>query len=49
MHKCSICSGTGKMLREVKVKDKMKKIEMKCKECEGSGFAGRNKCPICGG
>lgn len=37
------------MFREVKVKDEIKKIEMKCKECGGSGFGGQQKCPICGG
>ncbi len=27
----------------------MKQIEMRCKECKGSGHAGKEKCPICRG
>ena len=27
----------------------MKKIEMKCKACGGSGFGSSHKCPVCGG
>jgi DnaJ-class molecular chaperone len=37
------------MLRKVKVKDQVKEVEMKCKDCDGSGHAGRHKCPVCNG
>lgn len=37
------------MFREVKVKNEVKKIEMKCKECSGTGFAPSSRCPVCGG
>jgi hypothetical protein len=30
-HACPVCGGTGKMIREVKVKDTVKTMEMKCK------------------
>jgi DnaJ-class molecular chaperone len=46
---CPICGGSGKMTREVKVKDAIKKMEMKCKECGGSGFGANQKCPVCSG
>lgn len=46
---CPVCGGTGKMFREVKVKDTVKKVEMKCKECGGTGFGAKQKCPVCGG
>lgn len=46
---CPACSGSGKMFREVKVKDEVKKIEMKCKACGGSGIGATSKCPVCGG
>lgn len=46
---CTSCGGSGKMFREVKVKDEVKKIEMKCKACGGSGFGSSHKCPVCGG
>lgn len=29
------------MIREVKVKDTVKTMEMKCKECGGSGFGAK--------
>lgn len=37
------------MIREVKVKDTVKKMEMKCKQCGGSGFGAKEKCPVCNG
>lgn len=37
------------MFREVKVKDSVKKMEMKCKVCGGSGIDTSSKCPVCGG
>ena len=46
---CPLCSGSGKMVREVKVKDEVKKMEMKCKACGGSGTGSASKCPVCGG
>ncbi len=37
------------MVREVKVKDEVKKMEMKCKACGGSGTGVSSRCPVCGG
>jgi DnaJ-related protein SCJ1 len=33
----------------VKVKDTIKKMDMKCKECGGTGFGSSQRCPVCGG
>ena len=49
LHKCNACGGSGKMVRKVNVKGQVKEVEMKCKECDGSGHAGKQKCPICNG
>lgn len=48
-HSCPVCSGSGKMVREVNVKGQIKKMEMKCKECGGTGFGSQQKCPVCSG
>ena len=37
------------MTREVKVHDKFKNIQMKCKECKGIGIGSTSKCPACKG
>ena len=31
------------------VKGQVKKMEMKCKECGGSGIGSQQKCPVCSG
>jgi DnaJ-class molecular chaperone len=46
---CKACQGSGKIVKEVKVKDTIKKMEMKCKECGGTGFGSQQKCPACRG
>jgi DnaJ-class molecular chaperone len=37
------------MIRKVKVKDTVKEVPMKCNKCDGSGHAGKQVCPHCGG
>ena len=37
------------MTRDVKVKGGTRKMEMKCKECGGSGMGSKSKCPVCNG
>lgn len=37
------------MKREVKVKDAVKMMEMKCNACSGTGFAPKKRCPVCNG
>ena len=37
------------MTREVKVKDTVKKMDMKCKECGGTGKGTQQRCNVCGG
>lgn len=49
IHECEACHGSGKTFRKVKVKDGYKEMEIKCKECSGTGKAPKTKCPVCGG
>lgn len=37
------------MTKEVKVKETIKKMDMKCKACGGTGFGSQHKCPACRG
>ena len=37
------------MMRTVNVQGKEKQIEMRCKDCGGTGKGEKSTCPVCGG